>query len=112
MSSNNVDLLLNLFEQMFDCNPYERITIDKILKHECIFQHKDNISFYINDSTLEAFVRDIYHQNEANKNEDGNDQVAFHSGITQHTQLSNKTNQLHKIVILNNHVLIQQIHLI
>ena len=95
-NNNNIsaDLLLNLFEQMFEYNPYSRITIDKILEHEWIVKHEDDISFYMNDSTLEAFVRARYHQtaNENNKehnNNDGSSIVSSHSGVTQHmhTQL-------------------------
>ena len=59
MKAKSKHLLLNLFEQMFEYNPFQRITIHHILKHEWIIKHKNDISFYINDSTLEAFVRDI-----------------------------------------------------
>ena len=78
-NNENVDLLLKLFEQMFEYNSRERITLNKIYQHEWIVQRKSDISFYINDSTLEAFVR-VYHQCQQ-----GKDQVLFHSGVTQYT---------------------------
>ena len=89
MSASNVDLLLNLFEQMFEYNPHERLTISSILQHEWIVQNKDDISFYINDSTLETFVRDIYHQcQDINHN-----RQSFHSAVSQYTQLSDNTSE-------------------
>ena len=53
-------LLCNLFEKMFDYNPYQRITSEKILQHDWIVKKEENISFKLNDARLEVFVRDIY----------------------------------------------------
>ena len=88
-NSSDVDLLLNLFEQMFAYNPHHRITVDKILKHEWIIKHENDVSFYINDSTLEAFVRARYHQTQNNNNIDHETPIAFGSGAvrTQYTQI-------------------------
>ena len=62
-SDNTLLLLLcNLFEQMFEYNPHERITIESILKHEFIVSNENNALFHMNDTKLEAFVRDRYHQ--------------------------------------------------
>ena len=67
MLSNNVNndaqlLLRNLFEQMFSYNPHERITVESILKHHFVIDNDNDPLFYMNDATLEAFVRDQYHQ--------------------------------------------------
>ena len=100
MSASNVDLLLNLFEQMFEYNPHERLTISSILQHEWIVQNKDDISFYIHDSTLETFVRDIYHQcQDINHN-----RQSFHSAVSQYTQLSTIQVNLNNCNLLNYQV--------
>ena len=56
-----------LFEQMFEYNPHERITISEILTHQFILSNENDALFYMNDTTLEAFVRDRYHQTKNNK---------------------------------------------
>ena len=55
-------LLRDLFNQMFDYNRYQRITIEKILKHEWIVRKEENALFQMNDARLEVFVRDTYNK--------------------------------------------------
>ena len=67
-SGKDIELLCNLFEQMFEYNPHERITIESIIKHQYISVNDSNVLFHMNDSQLEAFVRDKYHQTKNSKN--------------------------------------------
>ena len=62
----DVDLLLNLFEQMFEYNPFQRIQFDKIFEHELVSKYMVDASFHLNDSALEAYVRALYHQTKHN----------------------------------------------
>ena len=56
----DVDLLLNLFEQMFEYNPFQRIQFDKIFEHERVSKHMVDASFHMNDSALDAYICDDY----------------------------------------------------
>ena len=67
ISHNLLLLLENLFEQMFEYNPHKRISISSILKHKFVELNENDLLFHMNDSQLEAFVRDKYHQTK-NKN--------------------------------------------
>ena len=88
MNNDNTLLLCNLFEQMFDYNPYWRITIEKILQHKFIVSNKNDVLFHMNDSKLEAFVRDRYHQTKNVNNDDVKRTIApstyydFQLGVT------------------------------
>ena len=67
ISSNRIQLLCDLFEHMFDYNPNERIIIDSVLKHKFVTEKENDPLFRMNDTTLEAFVRDRYHQTKNSK---------------------------------------------
>ena len=77
--NSDVDLLLNLFEQMFNYNPCQRISIEKMFKHEWIIQHMDDASFHMNESALEAYVRALYHQTKDNNKK--KQSISFHNGV-------------------------------
>ena len=75
-SDNNIDnhknyrnLLCHLFEKMFEYNPHSRITIGEILKDDFIVSNNDKALFHLNNSQLESFVRDQYHQTKNNSNQ-------------------------------------------
>ena len=59
---NDKELLCDLFEQMFDYDTCQRISIEKILKHKWIVEKSSDLLFKMNNSQLEAYVRDIYNQ--------------------------------------------------
>ena len=67
---DDAELLRNLFEQMFEYNPYQRITISQILSHKLVVSNENNPLFHMNDSKLEAFVRERYHQTKNIDNDD------------------------------------------
>ena len=62
MNINDRLLLCKLFESMFEYNPHERISIDKILSHEWVVSNESNPLFNMNNFQLETFVRDIFHK--------------------------------------------------
>ena len=99
------DILLlsyNLFEQMFEYNHQKRITIESILKHQFIVSNENNPLFHVNNTTLEAFVRDQYHQT---KNAKRNTHQHQHIIITAVSQTT-KTTTMVMIIILQ--VMIKQ----
>ena len=55
-------LLRDSFEQMFEYNPNERTVIDSILKHKFVTHNENDPLLHMNDTTLEAFACDRYHQ--------------------------------------------------
>ena len=63
-----IDLLCNLFEQMFEYNPFDRITIDNILKHQWVVNKQNDKSFYLSDLELEGRVCEIWNSTKHDKN--------------------------------------------
>ena len=45
MAMKNPVNIVNLLEQMFEYNPYQRITIDEILRHKWIIEHENDVLF-------------------------------------------------------------------
>ena len=63
VNNNNkydVNLLCDLFEQMFEYNPCDRITTDGILKHKWIVNNENRKSFHLTNLELEICVRELY----------------------------------------------------
>ena len=93
-TKNYNDLLCHLFEKMFEFSPYSRITIDEILKEDFIVSNNDNALFYMNNSQLESFVRDQYHQTKNNSNQHTKAPSTYYSDTTNNYNDSEaKTNQ-------------------